>query len=275
MLKNDGGTIADSIVFRFMQPDSTWIIETWKGRLAPEDSMLFVFNTAFQITANPSYNLCVYADVALDMDTSNNHRCIPQLLSNKNLRIIKVLHPLTVTNRKVWVQVCNLGLTLIDTIDYSIIQPDGSLVNEQWTGYIAPGDTTFYKFSQKFLTSQNPTYNLCVKAKVNLDIDTSNNIYCMPIPISITESRQNGFKLVSIAPNPVQDKAMLIIELPKAGMVQLNIYDLSGRIIIRENFLGQAGNNSLQFNVSPLEAGMYFFNLEFEGHKSSGKFVVR
>ena len=58
-------------------------------------------------------------------------------------------------------------------------------------------------------------------------------------------------------PNPANDKATLIYDMKEAGDAQINIYDLTGRMLHTQTNTSGEGLQTLSLNVSALPAGMY------------------
>ncbi|MBU2554214.1 MAG: T9SS type A sorting domain-containing protein [Bacteroidetes bacterium] len=72
-------------------------------------------------------------------------------------------------------------------------------------------------------------------------------------------------------PNPVRDK--MFIQLPESNLsdLELRIYQLSGREVVRKRVHGIG--NVLELNIQPLACGAYVYHIVKEGVISSGKFV--
>ncbi len=273
-VKNIGFPSIDSIWFSFSQPDSTLITEHWHGYLAPGDSMNYSFYQTFSPYYNPNYQLCVKADVYADIDTTNNRNCAVSKLGSVDLSIEQVWDPTQTPTIKVYALIKNIGYPALDSAWFSYYQPDSTLVKEFWTGYIIPGDSAVYMFNQVFIPSYNSNYTLCVKADVYNDVDLSNNIKCLSVPMSLFSSQEKMFRLIPNIPNPASESTQIRFYLPQKGQVQLQVYDIAGRRIFSNKIPGQDGINSYKMNVSNFEAGVYYYRLEFEGIYLNAKFVV-
>ena len=149
-VKNIGFPSIDSILFSFYQPDSTLVIEQWYGYLAPGDSMNYSFNQTFSPYYNPNYQLCVKADVDADIDTTDNINCAVYKLGAVDISITKIWNPLQMPTTKVYAMIKNIGYPAIDSAWFSYYQPDSTLVQQFWTGYIIPGDSAIFVFNQLF-----------------------------------------------------------------------------------------------------------------------------
>lgn len=77
------------------------------------------------------------------------------------------------------------------------------------------------------------------------------------------------------APNPVRARTTIGYELPTAGAVTMQLYDMLGRRIatLVDTEL-PAGAHTVEFDASGLSSGVYFYRLESNGHARSEKMLV-
>lgn len=76
-------------------------------------------------------------------------------------------------------------------------------------------------------------------------------------------------------PNPFNYSTVIAYDLPKSGLVKLVVYNLLGQevaIIVDE--LQDAGTNTVTFDASSLESGVYFYKLEAGGFVSVKKMIL-
>lgn len=98
---------------------------------------------------------------------------------------------------------------------------------------------------------------------------------------TITSLKENINALLNHAyPNPFSDQIRLSYSLDEAMKVQINIFDLNGKIIRhlmdRDQ---QPGNHSITWDAmsdegSPVERGFYFYTLTAGEHAGSGKIIL-
>jgi hypothetical protein len=88
-----------------------------------------------------------------------------------------------------------------------------------------------------------------------------------------------NFMLYQNYPNPFNPSTTITYEIPKAGLVQLKIYDILGREIatlVNEN--QSAGKHSILFNTqavnNPLASGIYFYRLKFGSSVLNKKMIL-
>ncbi len=73
------------------------------------------------------------------------------------------------------------------------------------------------------------------------------------------DAQPTAFALHPIAPNPVRGSARLSYDLPTSAHVRVEVYDASGRLVLRPvNQMESAGARSALIDASDLPAGTYF-----------------
>ncbi|MEM6288399.1 MAG: M56 family metallopeptidase [Bacteroidota bacterium] len=76
-------------------------------------------------------------------------------------------------------------------------------------------------------------------------------------PAEAAAEPASGFSILTARPNPAVDEVEIGIALPEAESVRVEVYDLTGRLVLlRVNPL-PAGTSSVRFDVSDLPAGAY------------------
>ncbi|MDP8238867.1 MAG: T9SS type A sorting domain-containing protein, partial [Candidatus Hatepunaea meridiana] len=102
---------------------------------------------------------------------------------------------------------------------------------------------------------------------------TTNSI--LVISINGIETVPDEFGITSIYPNPFNSKAAIRYNLTEAGAIQLNIYDLTGRLV--RNLVNKklnAGSHSMMLDGSDLTSGFYFVKLEAMSKTSVMKVIL-
>ncbi len=92
--------------------------------------------------------------------------------------------------------------------------------------------------------------------------------------IVVLLNKEKGFELISVAPNPIKDKAILTITSAKAGKIELLISDVAGKIFEKKSFSIIAGNNVIDLQVENIGAGSYsIIAIHAEGERKTVRFV--
>jgi hypothetical protein len=92
--------------------------------------------------------------------------------------------------------------------------------------------------------------------------------------IVVILNKSNGFELISIAPNPVKDRAILTLTSAKAGKMEITVSDIAGKIVSKQSIVVIAGNNPVPLSVATLGAGTYTIAaVNAEGETKTTRFV--
>ena len=95
-----------------------------------------------------------------------------------------------------------------------------------------------------------------------LDIDN--------ISDNVTDS--NKFE-VMVYPNPLHEQGALKFELPENADVQVNIYNLSGRLVYSAKEFKSKGVQNIEFDATQFDKGAYIVKVDAGKHSASAKFI--
>lgn len=103
------------------------------------------------------------------------------------------------------------------------------------------------------------------------------NAESTPIPFVSTSAPTVAVEAIniSIAPNPVQDEAMLTVKIEGTADVQIRIVDAFGRIVSDRHYDNISGKQYLPFRVGNLSNGMYTLVAMAKGQVASKPFVIQ
>ena len=99
-------------------------------------------------------------------------------------------------------------------------------------------------------------------------------VWTQPVePVSIYDAvNENGMASLSIYPNPAVNETFVTIE--NAGMNEVSVYDLQGRLVISENVNANAGEQ-VRISTETLTSGVYFVRVSNDGAVRTAKLVVK
>lgn len=87
-------------------------------------------------------------------------------------------------------------------------------------------------------------------------------------------NKDKGFEIVSLAPNPVKDEAILSVTSAEKSIMEVVVSDLSGKQISKQRISLIAGNNQVPLNLRNVAAGTYqVTGLTADGQVRSMRFV--
>ncbi|MEO0337652.1 MAG: T9SS type A sorting domain-containing protein [Bacteroidota bacterium] len=93
---------------------------------------------------------------------------------------------------------------------------------------------------------------------------------------SLVKSK-NGYNLIQNAPNPATDITQISFEIPRTATIDLVVYDINGKVVA--NLISReqraAGTYNVNYNVSNLQSGIYFYTLTSEDVRISKPMVVK
>ena len=101
------------------------------------------------------------------------------------------------------------------------------------------------------------------------------NVYSLPgILVSTGElALRQPDLLLNAYPNPASDIIKLAYELPEnIRIAKMNLLDSNGRMV--RNFTVDDHTDHLELNVSDFSPGVYYYNIEYNNHRSSSKKIV-
>lgn len=80
---------------------------------------------------------------------------------------------------------------------------------------------------------------------------------------------------VDLYPNPASQQATLFVSSVETGSYLLEIFDLQGRLIQRENGMAVRGNNEITLDLSAYTSGMYWLRFTHQnGNFSTQKLII-
>ena len=92
--------------------------------------------------------------------------------------------------------------------------------------------------------------------------------------VSVEETLDKNIGSVNVYPNPASSSTTFKVALNSASDVKVTLFDISGKEIQTVNRFMEAGVNTVDFNVSELNTGMYFYKVESSNQVLTGKLTV-
>lgn len=80
---------------------------------------------------------------------------------------------------------------------------------------------------------------------------------------------------LSMYPNPATDKVTLLLDYPKNDVMNIELVNLSGQIVHREQLNLSAGINQKTIDVNHLQSGIYLLSLVNNDFKSTQKLIIK
>lgn len=87
-------------------------------------------------------------------------------------------------------------------------------------------------------------------------------------------SIETGFELYQNTPNPFDGLTTIPFNLPEAGNVTLNVYDITGKVVLNQTRNFVKGMNEIRIDNSDLKVkGIMYYQLEFNGVVATRKMI--
>ncbi len=115
------------------------------------------------------------------------------------------------------------------------------------------------------------TGRILVEAEGNIFFDINDKNFTITPAIGISETL--SLESANVVPNPAHDLAQLILSGPVRGAIELSVYDISGRIVMKDSFDKNAEGLVRQLDISALESGVYSITLNTKEGMLTRKFT--
>lgn len=150
----------------------------------------------------------------------------------------------------------------IDTMRVTDIQPGSHEVSVHFYPYINPG-TGYVTIKAALLSPPYDTVTVTFGGRYN------------PIGIKQLSEVVEGFKLNQNYPNPFNPNTKIGFAIPKAGYVDLRVYDILGRevkVLLSQQL--STGEYEVEFDAKNFASGMYYYRLQTEDNVSVKKMTL-
>jgi len=126
------------------------------------------------------------------------------------------------------------------------------------------GNTDFALLSNGTLTQGSYTfddpYTVTVTDAAGCEKEISGTIECQLVDSAPSLETPN-FKLNYLAPMPVNNQVVLDFSAKTTGDVAIQLFSVNGQLVHTQDFEARLGDNKIEMNLSHLNSGMYFLQL--------------
>jgi len=127
---------------------------------------------------------------------------------------------------------------------------------------------------------QMPDYNQPTVDPVEVAADYLTKVFYMtatlgPVDVDNAIAQPVNFELKENYPNPFNPSTTIGFSIPTSGMVELAVYDITGRAVqtLQQGYL-TAGNHEVTFAARNLASGAYFYRLKSQGFQDVKKMLL-
>ena len=148
------------------------------------------------------------------------------------------------------------------------------------SGCVFPGDSVCCVSISGIPTTAG-TYPITVYVTIHIgsfialpDSVTGYHIDVLPAAGISNFNSPHSFEVFQNVPNPFKSVTQISMNIPKAGSVELSVYDLLGNLHFKNNYPVKSGINSIEFNGTELSPGVYFYNIVYGDIKIIKRLIV-
>ena len=169
-------------------------------------------------------------------------------------------------------RIINLGLTALTSFPLAYRINAGEPVNETFFVKIDPGDTVDVSFAQKYTFLPDVSYLIEIISRLPEDGYAGNDTARVSYLKSATGPELPAAS-VRVLPNPFRDSFVLEVDFEGFEPADLEIIDVTGRIVMRSTYELTSGRNRIPFDCRHLAPGVYALRIEAGGQSSLLKVV--
>jgi hypothetical protein len=80
---------------------------------------------------------------------------------------------------------------------------------------------------------------------------------------------------VTVFPNPASSNVTITVQTPIAGMIELNIHAMDGKLITHSSAMIESGSTALPFNLEGNKSGVYLVSITLNGKTNIEKLIIQ
>jgi len=83
------------------------------------------------------------------------------------------------------------------------------------------------------------------------------------------------FRLMQNYPNPFNGRTRVSVQLPRPGLLRLEIYSIIGQILQSRGIQLDQGEKSFEIDATNLTSGVYVYRIQFQDQFAVGRFIIQ
>ncbi len=152
-------------------------------------------------------------------------------------------------------RITNLGKQKLTQLELSAKYNSGLAISEQWQGELHTGEFMDYMFSSRSqIPSGDQIQYFCIEAEVTQTTDQEDE---NPDNNSVCDDISTNFWVSTLYPNPATNEINIDIILPYSQTMEIELIDLSGKVLRSSSLNGQKGLNNIKLPVNTLPSAQY------------------
>ena len=239
------GTICSGLG-KFFNDTSIETPTAWNWQTTPSSGVIINSSNS----QNPSISFPTAGIYTISLTTSNGFGTGSTASQTVNVAAPPIL---TLTSSGLGLPVC---------VDQPVLLSADGANTYTWS----PGSST--GSSLNIVASLTNAITYTVKAKSSEGCVATETISLMVSECTGISDRNGGKGLFEVYPNPGENSIFLRSNLGTAMNLQIEIIDLAGKSVFKQNSYLKKGKNEVQLNVSLLTRGVYVLNVKLEDGKT-------
>ena len=293
-VKNNGNMEMEDLILKLEVSNSSGAIvetiyDTLLGVLAIDSTNIHTFKTAYTVPDDEQYNVLVSVYPICNA-TISYQNVINECIDLNDLVLDGILVPADdgqcvkigdSFNVKVNVMNKNPNDDARQVAVYASIEDNAGSILNSWTEIIDEiyaDDYAEVEFQPAFTVPAIPNFTVRAYILNNIDINSDNDT-AAPVSkctdLNIVDNKVNTISMRQNIPNPATGHTKVLYTVPKDGKVLFNILTVTGQILYQEETTAESGENSIEFNIEHLAAGIYFYSMTYKGHKIVKKMTIQ
>ncbi|WP_170227930.1 PKD domain-containing protein [Vicingus serpentipes] len=168
------------------------------------------------------------------------------------------------------VQLDNVGVVSIQTLDLMLFNSSTGKVLEKWEGNILPNTQELVELSSIIEVPRGEIPDvICVEALMpnnSIDADDSNNEFCKSLL---------KFDLINIYPNPTINELNMELIFPESNQLEITLFNEIGKkVSMLYNGITEKGLNRYGFLLGSYSNGIYFVEIRFKDESIKKKIMI-
>lgn len=180
-----------------------------------------------------------------------------KLLPNSDLMIVTV-------------QLANVGVVPIQTLDLILFNSSTGKILEKWSGNILPNTQELVELSSIIEVPRGEIPDvICVEALMpnnSIDADDTNNEFCKSLL---------KFDLINIYPNPTSNELNMELIYPESNQIEITLFsELGKKVSVLYSGIAEKGLNRYKFILGSYSSGIYFIEAKFNSETIRKKIMI-
>ncbi len=142
-------------------------------------------------------------------------------------------------------------------------------------GITAGSDETLFTLEFRAITNNTISKTINLTSDITKAEAYTTDLSEIRVSFGVRTAGKGDFALEQNNPNPFSSQTTISFTLPEAGVANLTIYDVTGKVIRKVSGKYPKGRNEINFNAEEFNSqGVMFYELESNGHKATRKMIL-